>query len=69
MVNIMNYKLFIYVISMVVVAFGLSGVDINRFFKQGKVVEANVFAVVLILSIAGLLSNFIIGFLEVSKIL
>ncbi len=65
----MNYKMIIYVISVLCVSFSMSSVDLNRIFKQNKVIEANMFAVILILAIAELVSSFIINFLEVSKIL
>lgn len=65
----MSYKLVIYILAVLFTSFGMMSVDLNRFFKQGKVVEANVFAVLLILAIAELVSSFIINFLEVSKIL
>lgn len=65
----MNYKLVVYILSVLFTAFGMMSVDLNRFFKQGKVIEANVFAVLMILAISELVSSFIIHFLEVSKIL
>ncbi len=65
----MNFKLIVYILSVLVTTFGVSSLDLNRFFKQGKVVEANVFAILLILAIAELVSSFIINFMEVSKIL
>ena len=65
----MNFKLIIYIVSVLFTTFGVSSLDLNRFFKQGKVVEANVMALLLILAIAELVSNFIIHFMEVSKIL
>ena len=65
----MNYKLIVYIMSVLFTTFSLSSVDLNRIFKQGKVVEANIFAIILILSFSGLVANFIIGFMEVSKIL
>ncbi len=65
----MNYKMIIYVISVLCVSFSMSSVDLNKIFKQNKVIEANMFAVILILAIAELVSSFIINFLEVSKIL
>ncbi len=67
--HIMNYKMIIYVICVLCVSFSMSSVDLNRIFKQNKVIEANMFAVILILAIAELVSRFIINFLEVSKIL
>lgn len=69
MENIMNYKLIIYVLAVLFTTFGMSSVDLNRFFKQGRVVEANIMAIIMILAIAELVSQFIINFLEVSKIL
>lgn len=68
-VNIMNYKMIIYILSVLFTSFGMVSVDLNRFFKQGKVVEANIFAVLLILAVSELVASFIINFLEVSKIL
>lgn len=65
----MNYKLVIYVLSILFVTFGMSSVDLNRFFKQGRAVEANIFAILVILALSELVSSFIINFLEVSKIL
>ena len=65
----MNYKLMIYMLSVLFTTFGMASVDLNRFFKQGKVIEANIFAILIILAISELVSNFIINFLEVSKIL
>ena len=65
----MNYKLIIYILSVLFTTFSLTSVDLNRIFKQGKVVEANIFAVILILSISNLVANFFINFMEVSKII
>lgn len=65
----MNYKLMVYVVAVLFTTFGMGSLDLNRFFKQGKVVEANIFAILLILAISELVSSFIINFLEVSKIL
>lgn len=65
----MNYKLVIYCLSVIITAFGVSSLDLNRFFKQGRVIEANVFAILLIIALSELVSSFIINFLEVSKLL
>ena len=64
----MNYKVVIYALSMLASAFAVSSIDLNRFFKKNKVVEANVFAIILIIALAQLVSSFIINFLEVSKL-
>lgn len=68
-VNIMNYKLIVYILVVLTTTFAMGSVDLNRLFKQGKVVEANIFAIILILAISELVSSFIIHFLEVSRIL
>ncbi|HBA37622.1 MAG TPA: hypothetical protein DCY94_02770 [Firmicutes bacterium] len=65
----MNYKLIVYILSVLTTTFAMGSLDLNRFFKQGKVVEANIFAILMILAIAELVSSFIINFLEVSRIL
>jgi len=65
----MNYKLIIYIISVLSTTFAMSSLDLNKLFKQGKVIEANMFAVILILAVSELVSSFVINFLEVSKIL
>ncbi len=63
-----NYKVFIYIIVTMVSAFALSGVNFNNFFKKERVVEAKIFVVLITLSLSYLASNFIINFLEISKI-
>ena len=65
----MSYKLPIYVLSVLFTTFSMSSIDLNRFFKQGKVIEANIFAVLLILALSNLVAQFIINFMEVSQIL
>ena len=65
----MNYKLIVYTVSMLASAFAVSSLDLNRFFKKNKLVEANVLAIIFIIALAELVSSFIINFLEVSRIL
>ena len=69
MEHIMYYKLIIYVVAMLSSAFAISSLDLNRFLKKNKVVEANVLAILLIIALAELVSSFVINFLEVSRIL
>lgn len=67
--NIMNYRLIIYILSVLFTTYSMSSVDFNKIFKTHKVAEANIFAFLLIIAISQLVSSFIIDFLEVSKIL
>lgn len=69
MEKLMNVKLIVYILVVLFTTFSLSSVDLNKIFKQGKVVEANIFALILIIAISELVSSFIINFMEVSKIL
>jgi len=64
----MNYKVIIYVISTLLSAFVISGINFNNVFKKNKLLEAKLFIILLSLSLSYLVSNFIISFLEVSKI-
>ncbi len=65
----MNYKIYIYVISMFISAYALTGVNFDAFIKKGKIVEARILLMVLGMSLSYLVSNFIINFIELSKII
>lgn len=69
MVNIMNYKLIIYVITVLLSTYTLSSINFNNFFKKNKVFEARLFILMLSFIMGYLLTNFIVDFIEVSKIL
>ena len=63
-----NYKVFIYIVVTMVTVFALSGINFNNFFKKDRIVEAKIFIVLITLSLSYLVTNFIINFLEISKI-
>jgi uncharacterized integral membrane protein (TIGR02327 family) len=63
------YKLFIYIVVTFSCAFALSGINFNNFFKKERVIEAKIFVIIITLSLSYLVANFIISFLEISKIL
>ncbi len=63
-----NYKVFIYIVVTMVTVFALSGINFNNFFKKDRIVEAKIFIVLITLSLSYLATNFIINFLEISKI-
>lgn len=64
----MSYKAFIYAITLVITAFALSGINFTDIFKKNHKLEANIFMILMIISISYLVSNFIISFLEFSGI-
>lgn len=65
----MNYKTYIYIISVLISTFALSGINYNNFFKKGKIVESKVLIILFSLALGYLVGTFVITFIEVSKII
>lgn len=65
----MYYKILIYMLVVLATTFAVSGLNVNRYFKQNRVWEARIFTAFLIIAISQLVVSFIINFLEASKIL
>ena len=64
MVNIMNYKVYLYAIFLFLSIFILSGVNFEKFMKRGKVLEARLLIMVLSVALSYLLTNFVYDFLN-----
>ena len=64
----MNYKIIIYIITVLLSTYTLSSINFNNFFKKNKNIEARIFIILLSLIMGYLLTNFIVDFIEVSKI-
>lgn len=60
----MDYKVFVYAISLFVTVFAFSGINFNNFFRINHKLEARVFVMLLIISVSYLVSSFIISFIE-----
>lgn len=69
MANIMNYKLLVYVFSIMLCIYAMSAVNFEKIIKKDKVIETRFLVIILSLVLGYLLSNFIFDFLEFSKIL
>lgn len=65
----MNYKLFIYIITLFASIFALSGINFDGFIKTNKAIEARVLVILLSLALSYLVTNFIADFLSVSTII
>ena len=65
----MNYKTYIYIISVLLSTFSLSGINFNNFFKKNKEIEAKIFVVIIALALGYLLGTFVITFIYLSKII
>ena len=69
MVNIMNYKAYIYVITLFASIFSLTGVNFDNFIKSNKAIEARILVILLSIATSYLVTNFITDFLNVSTII
>ena len=65
----MNYKAYIYVISVLLSAYALSGINYDGFIKKNRALEARVLVVLLSLALGYLVTNFITDFLNVSSLI
>jgi len=65
----MNFKTYIYIVSVLLSTFAVSGINFNNLFRKNKVVEARVLIVLLVLALGYLVGSFVITFIECSKII
>jgi len=65
----MNYKTYIYIVSVLLSTFALSGVNYTNFFKKEKIFEARTLVILLALALGYLVGTFVITFIEISKII
>lgn len=65
----MNYKTYIYIVSVFLSVFALSGINFTNFFKKNKEIEAKIFVFIVTFALAYLLGTFVIEFIECSKLL
>lgn len=61
-------KLFVYIISVLLSCFVVTGINFNNFFKKNHIWEARLFIVIISLIMGYLLAEFIINFAEASII-
>ena len=65
----MNSKVYIYMITTLLSAYTLTGINFNKFWVSKKSLEARIFVILLSLIMSYLLTNFITDFLSSSKII
>ena len=65
----MNVKVYLYIITTLLSAYTLTGINFNKFWNSKKSIEAKIFIILLSLIMSYLLTNFITDFLSSSKIL
>ncbi len=65
----MNYKAYIYIITLLLSIFALSGVNFDGFIKTNKAIEARILVMLLSIATSYLVTNFITDFINVSSII
>ena len=65
----MNYKVFIYIVTLFASIFALSGINFDVFIKTNKAIEARLLVLLLSMATSYLVTNFITDFLSVSTII
>jgi len=65
----MNYKAYIYVITLFLSIFAISGVNFDNFIRKNKVIEARILAILLAICCSYLVTNFVTDFISSSIII
>ncbi|MGN1337577.1 MAG: DUF1146 domain-containing protein [Candidatus Coprovivens sp.] len=65
----MNYKAYIYIITLMISMYALSGINFDRIIKTNKAIEARVIVILLGIGLSYLATNFITDFIQVSSII
>jgi len=69
MVIKMNYRTYIYIVSVLLSTFAISGINFTNVFRKNKQIEAKILVILLALGLGYLVGTFIITFIECSKII
>ena len=64
----MDYKVYIYVVFVLLSAFALSAINFEKFIKKNKILETRILLMILSFISGYLLTNFLVDFLEFSQI-
>jgi uncharacterized integral membrane protein (TIGR02327 family) len=64
----MNYKVYLYVINVLLSTYALSGINFNKIMKSNKPIESRIIVIILSFILGYLFTNFIVDFLNASKI-
>ena len=62
------YKLILYIVFSFLTAFALSGINFNNIIKKNKTIEVRILVIILSLSIGYLLTNFVLDFVNITRI-
>lgn len=65
----MNYQVLLYIAMILLSVYSLSGLNIGHLFKTNHVLEAKIFIIIISVIMGYLLTNFVLNFIEKSKII
>lgn len=65
----MNYKVYIYIATLLLSIFAYSGVNFDHFIRTNKAIEARILVMLLSIATSYLVTNFITDFINVSSII
>lgn len=65
----MNYKIVLYIIFCFLSAYSLTSLNFNNIIKKNKVIEIRILIIILSIIMGYLLTNFVIDFLNLTRII
>ena len=65
----MSYKVFIYVITLMLSIYATSGINFDGFIKKNKAIEARVLVILMSIALSYLATNFIYDFISLTSII
>ena len=65
----MNYKIVLYIIFFFFLAYSLTSLNFNNIIKKNKVIEIRILIIILSIIMGYLLTNFVIDFLNLTRII
>ena len=65
----MNYKIYIYIFSVLLSVFSLTSINFEKFIRKNRVIETRILVILLGMALGYLVTNFIVDFLSSTQIL
>ncbi len=65
----MSYKVFLYVITLMLSIYATSGINFDGFIKKNKAIEARVLVILISIALSYLATNFIYDFISLTSII
>lgn len=56
------FKIYLYIFSLIMTIWAMEGINLNKFFKQGRIYQARIIYLIIAICISYLVTNFIYDF-------